>query len=124
MKKKLMRIRWLWAIMGFQLLAVGFAIFYNAESDQYLYPAFATFSKPLWVYLPFIIGMLAIYCGISTRSHKKIESVVLYSMTMYWGILTTLLFMNDSYHSHISIIGFMTVFYIPVIWLMAFQTKR
>lgn len=119
--KKMRSYNWDWIILGAQLIGTGIAIWYNAQHDVFLLKAFVMFSEPYWIYLPFIIGIVAIYIGITDNKNKYLLSGALYSLTFYWILLTTLLYLNDTFNNHISIIAVITTFIIPKLWLMAFR---
>lgn len=122
MLKKLNRYHWDWILVGTQLISFGSCIWYNALHDNQLHPVFTQASEPLWVYIPFLFGFFAIYVGVKRNVSTVMVKSTIYSLTLYWAIMTALLITNDSFHGHISIISSVTWTIIPKIWLMAWRT--
>lgn len=117
-------ISWDWVIVGLQLIATGGAIYYNSLFAEHIDKVFYAFSRPFWVFLPFIIGILTIYIGITNINNKTLSMIVLISLTLYWSTLVTLLLIDDIGSKHVPVTAIVSLFIVPKIWTMAFQTSE
>lgn len=116
-------ISWDWVIVGLQLMATGGAIYYNSWWETDMNGVFYAFSRPFWVYLPFVIGILTIYIGVTNISNKTLSMIVLVSLTLYWSTLVTLLLIDDIGSKHVPVTAIIALFIVPKIWTMAFQAS-
>lgn len=121
LKNRLNSYSWEWIIVGSQLITFGTTIWINAIKDISLHPVFSEASKPLWVFVPFIIGIITIYIGFSKNPNSILVKLTIYSLSIYWAIMTYLLFNNDDFHSHVSTIASVTWAIVPKVWLMAWR---
>lgn len=113
---------WDWIIVGSQIITFGIVIWINALNDASLHPVFDEASKPFWVFLPFIIGIVSLYVGFARNPNPLVVKIAIYSLTIYWAIMTYLLFINDDFHNHISSIASISWAVVPKVWLMAWRT--
>lgn len=114
---------WYWVIEGLQLLATGFVIWYNAQQEKIIHPVFKAFSEPYWVYLPFIIGALTVYLGMTKKFTKNLTVLVVIALLSYWATLAVLLYFNDTFQSHIPTTATIIAFVIPKILVMASRVE-
>ena len=114
---------WYWITEGLQLLATGFVIWYNAQHDVDLHPVFKAFSEPLWVYLPFLIGSLTVYLGITKNFTKMLTVMSVVSLLSYWTTLSVLLYFNDTFLGHVPTTAVIIMFVIPKILVMASRVE-
>lgn len=121
LKNRLNSYSWEWIIVGSQLITFGATIWINAIKDVSLHPVFSGASKPLWVFIPFIIGIITIYIGFSKNPNSTLVKLTIYSLSIYWAIMTYLLFNNDYFHSHVSTIASVSWAIVPKVWLMAWR---
>lgn len=117
-------ISWDWVIVGLQLIATGGAIYYNSLFAEHIDKVFYAFSRPFWVFLPFIIGLITIYIGVTNINNKTLSMIVLISLTLYWSTLVTLLLIDDIGSKHVPVTAIIASFIVPKIWTMAFQTSE
>lgn len=121
LKNRLTSYRWEWIIIGCQILTFGSSIWLNALNDASLHPVFDAASKPLWVFLPFIIGIATIYVGFAKEPNQNLVKLTIYSLTVYWAVMTYLLLTNDSFNNHVSNIASISWAIVPKVWLMAWR---
>lgn len=117
-------ISWDWVVVGLQLLATGGAIYYNSLFEENIDSVFYAFSRPFWVYLPFIIGLITIFIGVTNIKNKIFSMLILISLTLYWSTLVTLLLIDDIGSNHVPVTAIIALFIVPKIWTMAFQTSE
>lgn len=117
-------ISWDWVIVGLQLIATGGAIYYNSLFAEHIDKVFYAFSRPFWVFLPFIIGLITIYIGVTNINNKTLSMIVLISLTLYWSTPVTLLLIDDIGSKHVPVTAIIALFIVPKIWTMAFQTSE
>lgn len=121
LKNRLTSYSWEWIIVGAQIITFGTTIWFNEMNDTNLHPVFEAASKPMWIFLPFIIGVFTIYVGLAKNPSQNLAKATIYSLSIYWAIMTYLLFTNDAFHSHVSNIASLSWAIVPKVWLMAWR---
>ena len=96
-----------WFLVGAQLISLSCGLwFVGIIADAlHLHPLLTSIATPPIIYISFTIGAMAVWLSVNPKPVAWYTRIVVIAVIAYWSMTSVVMFMNDQFHSVVSLFG-------------------